>query len=95
MDQGDTFKKPVGPCIVSPRGGIPRVIEGPCIVSPREGIPRVIEGPCMKLKRKLQGMVGFGFKRGFTGKPSFQDFKSDFTGKSSQGSILARVILCI
>src|ERR1044072_6634757 len=25
---GDAFKKPMGPCIVSPRGGIPRVIEG-------------------------------------------------------------------
>ena len=24
----DAFKKPMGPCIVSPRGGIPRVIEG-------------------------------------------------------------------
>ena len=25
-----TFKKPVGPCIFSPRGGYPRDIEGPC-----------------------------------------------------------------
>src|ERR1051325_4374915 len=52
----------MGPCIVSSRGGIPRVIEGPCIVSPRGGIPRVIEGPCMKIKRKLLGMAGFVLK---------------------------------
>ena len=58
MDQGDAFKKPVGPCIVSPRGGYPRDIEGPYIMSPRGGFPRDIEGPCMNPKRRLQGMAG-------------------------------------
>ena len=29
-EAGETSKKPVGPCILSPRGVYPRDIEGPC-----------------------------------------------------------------
>ena len=64
----DAFKKPVGPCILSPRGGYPRDIEGPCILNPRGGYPRDIEGPCMKPKRRLR-YDWLEFESGFTGKP--------------------------
>ena len=44
---GETSKKPVGPCILSPRGGY----------------PRDIEGPCMKPKRRLCGKPYFVSKQ--------------------------------
>src|ERR1051325_6721274 len=54
----DAFKKPMGPCIVSPRGGIPRVIEG------HRG----------SLYEAQEEAIRYGWlclKRDFTGKPSF------------------------
>src|ERR1043165_2650007 len=85
----------MGPCIVSPRGGIPRVIKVPCIVSPRGGIPRVIEGPCMKLKGSYRVWLALALKGISPGNHPF-GIKSNFTGKLySLGSILAWVILCI
>src|ERR1044072_9097009 len=47
---------------------------GPCIVSPRGGIPRVIEGHRGSLYEAQEEAIGYGWlcvKRDFTGKPSF------------------------
>ena len=63
IELGDAFKKPMGPCIVSPRGGISRVIEGH-------------RGSLYEAQEEAIGYGWLCFERDFTEKSSFSEIRA-------------------